>query len=164
MSKQTDTYHLTVNGQHSFEIQSGEAQMLNVITQPDGSFHVLKEGKAYSAVLESVDTDSRLYVFRIGGEKYEVSIADSYERLIKQLGLQIGGSQKMNQVKAPMPGLVLSILVEPGQSVHKGDSLLILEAMKMENVIKASADATIKSIAVQKGNAVEKGQLLITFE
>jgi biotin carboxyl carrier protein len=164
MPAHTDNYHLTVNGHHSFEIQSNEALALDVITQPDGSFHVLKDGKAYTAVLESADEVSRLYVFRIGGEKFEVTIADSYERLIKQLGLHVGGTLKTNNVKAPMPGLVLSIMVEPGQAVQKGETLLILEAMKMENVIKAAADASIKSIDVQKGAAVEKGQLLITLE
>ncbi len=164
MSLHIDSYHLTVNGQHNFDIQLGEAQALDAVMQPDGSFHVLKDGKAYTAILESVDAASRLYVFRIGGEKFEVAIADSYERLIKQMGLQVGGTQKTNQVKAPMPGLVLSIMVEVGQTVQKGDTLLILEAMKMENVIKATGDATIKSIEVQKGAAVDKGQLLIAFE
>ena len=63
-----------------------------------------------------------------------------------------------------MPGLVLSILVEPGQAVQKGDVLLILEAMKMENVLKAAGDGTVKNIAVAKGAAVDKGQLLLEME
>ncbi|HNM32873.1 MAG TPA: biotin/lipoyl-binding protein, partial [Chitinophagales bacterium] len=66
--------------------------------------------------------------------------------------------------KAPMPGLVLDILVEAGQAVNKGDNLIILEAMKMENIIKASGSGTVKSIHVQKKDAVEKNQLLIEME
>ena len=83
---------------------------------------------------------------------------------MQKLGLSIGGSQKQNVVKAPMPGLVLSVMVEPGQVVSKGDPLLILEAMKMENVIKAIGDGTVKSVAVEKGAAVEKGHLLLEME
>ena len=80
------------------------------------------------------------------------------------MGLSVGGSQKVNVVKAPMPGLVLQITATLGQDVQKGDTLLILEAMKMENVIKATGEGRVKSIAVQQGAAVEKGQLLIEFE
>ncbi|MEZ4891955.1 MAG: acetyl-CoA carboxylase biotin carboxyl carrier protein subunit [Saprospiraceae bacterium] len=77
--------------------------------------------------------------------------------------MKIGGSQKANIVKAPMPGMVLNILVEPGQQVTKGDSLLILEAMKMENMIKAAGDGVIKAVHVQTGAAVDKGQLLLKW-
>ncbi|MCL4147810.1 UNVERIFIED_CONTAM: hypothetical protein GTU68_000861 [Idotea baltica] len=63
-----------------------------------------------------------------------------------------------------MPGLVLEIMVEVGQFVAVGDALLILEAMKMENVIKAQGEGVIKDIVVKQGAAVEKGQLLIVLE
>ena len=71
---------------------------------------------------------------------------------------------KVSDLKAPMPGLVLSIDVEVGKEVKKGDALLILEAMKMENVIKSPTDGVIKSIAVKTSQAVEKNQLLLNFE
>jgi biotin carboxyl carrier protein len=73
-------------------------------------------------------------------------------------------NQKVNEVKAPMPGLVLNILVEPGQEISKGDGLFVLEAMKMENIIKSPTDAIVKSIEVEKGIAVEKNQVLVKFE
>ena len=81
-----------------------------------------------------------------------------------RLGLSVGGVQQQNTVKAPMPGLVLQILVEPGQVVQKGDPLLLLEAMKMENVIKAAGHGQVKTVAVEKGAAVDKGQLLLEME
>jgi biotin carboxyl carrier protein len=62
-----------------------------------------------------------------------------------------------------MPGLILSVAVAEGQEVKKGDPLLILEAMKMENVIKAPADATVKVIKVRKGDSVDKNQVLVLF-
>ena len=63
-----------------------------------------------------------------------------------------------------MPGLVLDIPVEVGQEVEKGEGVLILEAMKMENVIKSAGVGTIKAIHIKQGEAVEKGQLLIEME
>ena len=68
---------------------------------------------------------------------------------------------KANVVKAPMPGLVLRIIAKEGDTVKKGDGILVLEAMKMENVIKADGDGTIKRICVSEKQAVEKNTLLV---
>ena len=62
-----------------------------------------------------------------------------------------------------MPGMVLNILVAEGQEVKKGEALIILEAMKMENILKSPTDGVIKKIAINKGVAVEKNQILIQF-
>jgi biotin carboxyl carrier protein len=113
--------------------------------------------------LVEADYAQRMFKFRIAGNVYSVKIADHYERLIQQLGFSVGGAQKMNNVKAPMPGLVVDVLVEVGQEIKKGDSLVILEAMKMENVLKSIGEAKVKSITVVKGEAVVKGQVLIEF-
>ena len=72
-------------------------------------------------------------------------------------------STKVNDVKAPMPGLILSMSVAEGDEVKKGDPLLILEAMKMENVIKSPSDGVIKSIKAAQGDSVEKNEVLIQF-
>ena len=66
-------------------------------------------------------------------------------------------------VKAPMPGLVVKMLVEPGAAVAAGQGLVVLEAMKMENEIKASAAGVIESVAVKPGQAVEKGAALVVL-
>ena len=63
-----------------------------------------------------------------------------------------------------MPGLVLSIMVRVGDSVKKGQGLMVLEAMKMENIIKSPSDGIVKSIYIKKSDAVEKNQVLIKFE
>lgn len=130
----------------------------------DGIHHLLANGRAHRAELIEADYFAHTYTIKVDGTKYTIHISDQYERLIKQLGLTVGGSQKQNTVKAPMPGLVLNVMVSPGQAVHKGDTLLILEAMKMENVIKAVGDGVVKSVAVEKGMAVEKGHLLLEME
>jgi biotin carboxyl carrier protein len=158
-----EPFKVSVNAQTEFSIAPKEALDLDVLTESDGSFHVLKDGISYHAELVEADYAQRMFKFRIAGNVYSVKIADHYERLIQQLGFSVGGAQKMNNVKAPMPGLVVDVLVEVGQEIKKGDSLVILEAMKMENVLKATGEAKVKSITVVKGEAVVKGQVLIEF-
>ena len=80
------------------------------------------------------------------------------------MGMDLKANAKAEPVKAPMPGMVLKILVTPGQQVNKGDALIILEAMKMENLLKAAAAGTVKAIKATEKTAVEKGAILIEME
>jgi biotin carboxyl carrier protein len=147
-----------------YEITPSEVDALDIIAQGNNSFHILKNQKAYKAEIESVDYKSKTFVFKINGNKYTTKISDKYDRLIDQLGMKVGAVQKVGDIKAPMPGLVLEVSVEVGSQVIKGDKVMILEAMKMENVIKAAGDGVVKAIHITKGTAVEKGQLLIEME
>ena len=83
--------------------------------------------------------------------------------LINEMGFEIGATNKVNVIKAPMPGLILDILVKEEDEVQENDNLLILEAMKMENVLAAPRTGKIKAISVEKEDAVNKNQLLIEF-
>ena len=163
--EKSQPFSIQVNGgRHEFAVATEDARHLDIVPNGDQSYQILHLGKSYHADLLEVDHPNRKFTFRINGVKYDVQIADHYDRLIKQLGLHVGGGQKQNAVKAPMPGLVLNVMVEPGQEVSKGQALLILEAMKMENVIKAAADCKIKSVVAYKGMAVEKNALLMELE
>ena len=95
---------------------------------------------------------------------YDVAISDELDKLINEMGFSTGTNKQINTVEAPMPGLILDIAVAVGQEVKEDDTILILEAMKMENVIVSHRDGIIKSINVAKNEAVEKKQLLIEFE
>jgi biotin carboxyl carrier protein len=79
------------------------------------------------------------------------------------MGFGTGASSKANDVKAPMPGLIVGVMVDIGQAVKKGDTLVILEAMKMENAIKAGGDGVVKKVAVSTGDKVDKNQVLVAF-
>ena len=163
-SSNQSLYSVHVNEQNNFELRAEDIDQLDYVVQKDGSFHILKDGKAYEASVEDADFAKKQFKIKINGKPYEVVLADHFDRLVKKLGLSSGGSQKVNQVKAPMPGLVLNVAVKIGQEVRKGDGLLILEAMKMENVIKSAGDGVIKDILIEKGTAVDKVQLLIQLE
>lgn len=153
-------YNINI-GEQVFALKKEDLADLNMVKTSEGDFHILQGGKAYRAELENANFNDKTMTIKINGNKYEIDIEDSYDQLVKEMGLSTAGSQKMTNVKAPMPGLVLDILVESDQAVSKGDALLILEAMKMENVLKAEGDGVVKSIEVEKGTAVDKGQIII---
>ena len=142
--------------QESFEIDSIE---LN-----DGHFNVLSKNKSYNAEIVSFDADEKTYKIKVNGNVYSVKIKDRFDLLLQSMGMDAMASKKVNELKAPMPGLVLDVRVKVGDVIKKGEPLVVLEAMKMENVLKSIADVTIKKIAIEKGNAVEKNQVLIFFE
>ncbi len=80
------------------------------------------------------------------------------------MGFSTGSSKDVKLIKAPMPGVVLSVHVKVGQEVSEDESLLVLEAMKMESSLVSPSSGVVKNILVANGNTVEKGQLLIEFE
>ena len=100
-------------------------------------------------------------VLRINGRIYTTKAEDELDKLLAKLGMSAGSTAKLNHIKAPMPGLILQILVTEGQAIKKGDALLILEAMKMENIIKSPGEGVVKHIKVQQGAPVDKNQTLI---
>ena len=83
--------------------------------------------------------------------------------MLEKLGMNKTSAAAVQDIKAPMPGLVIELKVEEGQEIKAGDPLIILEAMKMENIIKSPREGVIKSILVKKGQSVEKNQILIKF-
>ena len=156
-------FQIAVNNK-IYEVTPQEAQQLDILSTGENGFHILKNQKAYKVEVQDIDYATKTFTFKINGSIYTAKINDVYDRLIDQLGLKVGATQKVGDIKAPMPGLVLEVAVSIGQTVAKGDKVLILEAMKMENVIKAAGDGVVKAIHTTKGQPVEKGQLLIEME
>lgn len=127
-------------------------------------FHILFQNRSYNAEVLEADYQTKSFLLKINRNQYLVNVKDRFDILLEQLGMANAGSAKVNDLKAPMPGLIVSIQVQVGDSIKKGDSLLILEAMKMENVLKATGEGKIKNIKVNTRQNVEKNQVLIEFE
>ncbi|MFD2246220.1 acetyl-CoA carboxylase biotin carboxyl carrier protein subunit [Pontibacter ruber] len=127
------------------------------------TYHIIKDSKSYTAELVEANYQDKTFTFKINGVKQTVSVKDRFDLLLDKLGMSNANAQKVNDVKAPMPGLILEIKVQPGQEVKKGDPIMILEAMKMENILKAPGDGVVKEIKVAVKQNVEKNQVLILF-
>ena len=158
------SYKTTVNKNLDFEINQKSMDNFDVIRISDSKYHVLDKNESFNAEIIESNFNSKTYTVSVNNNIYQVDILSDLDVLIKEMGFEIGATKRVNDVKAPMPGLILEISVKEGQEVKEDDPIIILEAMKMENVITAPRDAVIKSIAVNKGNAVEKNQLLIELE
>lgn len=153
-----------VTGIGEFSINENDIANLDLSTLGGGQFHVLDNHESVHIEVVEADYDRKLFTLRLEGKKYQVQLADQFDSLVEQMGLSATGNNKVADIMAPMPGLVLDVLVEAGQEVKEGDPLIILEAMKMENVIKATGEATVVRVVVDKGKPVDKGQLLIELD
>lgn len=150
-----------VNDSHEFEFKSSDIEKLDLLKRSETKFHIINNNKSFTVDLEKSDFHSREYVVIVNENNYRVKISNETDRLIKEMGFTIGASIIANSIKAPMPGIILSINVKENQEVKEGETLLILEAMKMENAISAPKDGIIKSIIAKSGETVDKGELLI---
>jgi biotin carboxyl carrier protein len=98
-----------------------------------------------------------------GGDRWDMEVLDERTRHIRSLTAGADRPPGPATLRAPMPGLVVRVLVEPGQEIEAGSGLVVLEAMKMENELKAPAAGTVGAIRAQAGEPVEKGQVLVEF-
>jgi biotin carboxyl carrier protein len=163
---------ITINERNTYSVNKEDGKFVlgdaladcDIQWQPNGLISILHNGKSYTALLEKKDLKAKTMTLRIDGQSYEVSISEPIDQLLSSMGMDLKSMQQVEPIKAPMPGMVLKVLVTPGQQIRKGDGLLILEAMKMENVLKATADATVKAVKVEANTAVEKGAILIELE
>jgi biotin carboxyl carrier protein len=155
----------------SFEIVNHNHQLIidgtpldwDIVQVSNGYFHILINRKGYRAEVVRADPATKSFALKINGKVYSVTLKDKFDLLLEKMGMNNGSSGKANHIKAPMPGLIIDLRVKEGDTVMPGDALLILEAMKMENMIKASAQSIVKSVKVKKGDSVEKNQVLIEF-
>lgn len=142
-------------------VPAGEGSTDLVRTGPS-TFSLVRNGRSHRVLVLKEDKENGTVRLRIGAHTYTVRLQDDRSRLMQTLGLDKAAT-KVKEIKAPMPGMVLNILVKPGDAVKKNDPILVLEAMKMENMIKAPGDATVSAVHAAQGKAVEKGQLLVSF-
>jgi acetyl/propionyl-CoA carboxylase alpha subunit len=129
-----------------------------------GRFHILYEGQSVTAEVVQADNITKAFQVKFNGQLVDLQVKDRFDLLLDKLGMSAATTNKVNELKAPMPGLIVGIRVEPGQAVQKGDPLLVLEAMKMENILKAPSDGIVGAIKAVLRDNVTKGQVLIQFQ
>ncbi|HEU5290075.1 MAG TPA: biotin/lipoyl-containing protein [Cyclobacteriaceae bacterium] len=162
---------VTVNKKTSLNVEfadqgitiDGKSFTWDIVKLADGYFHVLHDNKSYKAEVVKADKTAKAFTLKINNHIHTVEVKDKFDLLLEKLGMNNGTAGKVNNVKAPMPGLIIDMKVKPGDAVKAGDQLLILEAMKMENILKSAGEGVVKSVKVKKGDTVEKNQVLIEF-
>lgn len=163
---------VSVNNSHKYTIEENadagmtiNAQVVSADISQTGpsAWQIINDLRSYNAELVSFDSTLKTAEIRLNNNLYSVSAKNQFDLLLEKMGLSNLNSAKIGELKAPMPGLVLRVFVKDGDAVSKGDNLLILEAMKMENIIKAPADAVVKTVKIKPGDKVEKAQILLLF-
>lgn len=171
-NKNNSTYTASINGKKSLPFSMTESGLtlggenidIDLIHISGQSYHLLVNNVSFEVDVLEVNPNEKSFLFSFQGEEVEVKLEDSFDAMVKKMGLSAQAGQKLNEIKAPMPGLVLDIHVEVGDAIGESDDLLTIEAMKMENKLTATAEAVVKEVHVSKGDKVDKNQVLISFE
>ena len=163
-----------ITGKQSFDVTptegksegllNGDFYSLDIEKVDAQTWHILKDNISYYVQWIERNDEAKTYTLKVNGSLIVLEAKNEFDILLEKMGMANVGSAKVSKLKAPMPGKVLDVLVTAGQEVVKGDGLVILEAMKMENVLKADDVGVVKSVNVSIGEAVEKNNVLIEFE
>jgi len=156
-------FKVNVNNAFHFEIDKKEASELDASNISNTKFHVLYNNSSFKTEIIESNFNSKSYKVKVNNNHHNINILSGLDVLINDMGFELGSSKQINNIKAPMPGLILDISIKVGQEVKENDALLVLEAMKMENVLTSPRGGIIKTISINKGDTVEKNQLLIEF-
>ena len=155
---------------HEIELENQQIKIdgaqtdIDLVKLLDNKFHILEHHKSYNIEIIHADYALKRFSIKVNNNIYDLNVQNELDILLDKMGMSADTDSKMEHVKAPMPGLVLDVLVVAGQNVQKGDNLIVLEAMKMENIIKATGSGIVKAIKVSTKDAVEKNQVLIEME
>ncbi len=160
-------YFVTVGG-NEFEVEvdgervtvDGRAYQAHLAPLPGTPLrYLLLDDRSLALAVASAGRGS--WCFEVHGLRHDVEVVDERTRHIRSLTGSGSGRTGAGQLRSPMPGLVVRLLVEPGQTVEAGAGLVVLEAMKMENELRAQAPGRVAAVLVAPGQAVERGQPLV---
>lgn len=164
-------YYVTI-GDRTFEVElaggepqiDGESVSAELVTLPGTPIrHLLVDGRSYGLVAQSGSARGE-WELHLNGHRLDAEVVDERTRTIREMTGEGAGPQGPRPVRAPMPGLIVRVDAEAGQSIEAGQGVVIIEAMKMENELKADADGVVARVLVEQGQAVEKGAVLVEFE
>jgi biotin carboxyl carrier protein len=140
-----------------------DLEKLDIVETLPNQYNIIKNSKSVNCKVLEANFMEKTYSIEVDGEVFDLQIKSPLEQQLEAMGFETNTKKLVKEILAPMPGLVLEISVKAGESVNEGDKLIILEAMKMENVIKSPITGEILEVLVNQSEAVDKGQILIKF-
>jgi biotin carboxyl carrier protein len=163
------TKYITTINNKKFEIDidkegavtiNGEKRQIDFLPLSPSLYNLLAENKSHDLVVDERDGE---YQVLLGGRLYTGEVLDERAQLLAATQTGAGASSGEISIKSPMPGLVVAIPVVEGQEVKGGQTVIILESMKMQNELKAPRDGIVSRVNAAAGQSVEQGKLLITI-
>lgn len=143
---------VTINGRRAaFDFQT---------VRDEPVYSLILDGKSYEALVHS--SENALEVL-IRGQLYQVQVEDERQRKLRESSEDLALPDGEFRMKAPMPGLVIALPIDVGEQVEKGQNLVILESMKMQNELKAPRGGLVNRILIKKGDNVEQNQILLVL-
>lgn len=158
-------------GTTTFRVEAGDDVLhidgkpfpMDIVRIRENYYSIICNQQSFSGEVLKVDRRTRTLVVRVNNTRYEVTVKDKFDLLLEKMGMGINNTGRAIAVRAPMPGLIVDMKIGEGDEVKQNEPLLVLEAMKMENVIKSPGAGTVRRIHVSKGESVEKNQILVEF-
>ena len=151
-----------VNSLFSFEIN--DESDLDIVKVREDMFNIIYNERPFVVSLLSKDKKNKAFEIVINNNLYVVQLKDDFDELLLHLGVDIHEPNKDMDVVSPMPGRVVEVFVSAGDLIKEGDGLVVLEAMKMENVIKATKSGVLKDVYASAGDSVEKNSILLSYK
>ena len=155
------TYEIEINGEDEITVNGKPVEVDFIAIADHSVFSLILDGVSYEAYVHPNDTEVEVLM---RGKRYPVHVEDERTIRLRQTGKDAATETGEFLLKAPMPGLVVSVPATEEQVVKAGDNLVILESMKMQNELKAPRDGKVTRVRVEAGDNVEQNQVLIVLE
>ncbi|MBK8026911.1 MAG: acetyl-CoA carboxylase biotin carboxyl carrier protein subunit [Chloroflexi bacterium] len=161
--------YVTIINDKKFEIEidragtvtvNGRVREVDFLPLAGSLYSILMDNHSYELLVEEREGEVEV---QVRGRLYSASVMDERALLLAETRGEIAGEHGEVILKAPMPGLIVAIPVDEGNEVHKGQTIVILESMKMQNELKAPKDGVVQKIHIAQGQSVEQNKPLVTI-
>ncbi|MBQ3635205.1 MAG: biotin/lipoyl-binding protein [Bacteroidales bacterium] len=157
-NQEKSSYEFQVKNQYEFS-SKGRKLKVEMVEEADGIMLISCEGVRYP--FEIVSIKQNTYEVMVNGVSYTFTIETPFSLKRRQILAAQKPADAGEELRAPMPGKIVSVLVKPGQEVQPGTALVVLEAMKMQNTLSATEAGIVGTVAVKEGQTVSKDDLLV---
>ncbi len=162
LGKESQDVELVHQDGMSTLVWEGQSHPIDILELEPGCYSILMEGRSVEVRLDaakSPDPDTHAYRAMLYEGAYEFALMDPRRALLAGSGAAAAGGGVLS---SPMPGKIVKLLVKAGELVQEGQTLVVMEAMKMQNELKTNTSGTVATVHVQEGATVETGAALIT--